>query len=143
MSTSPTATEVASPHQDAPSAYANAKITQNGSESHRDPGRSPTSSEDPGTRTNSPTLISCSNNNLRHSLIEPIFTNTLAGIGSGSQLLGSAKKGSAKLARRDTTGKDIKEKRDADGSARAGPPLTSSPAIDPLSHVCPRISRGI
>ncbi|XXH04477.1 hypothetical protein Hte_010893 [Hypoxylon texense] len=101
MSTSPTATEVASPHQDDPSAHANAKINHNGSEPQRDPGRSPTSSEDPG---------------------------------SGSQLLGSAKKGSAKLSRRDTTGKDIKEKRDGDGSARAGPQLASSPAIDPLSH---------
>ncbi|KAI1770435.1 WD40 repeat-like protein [Hypoxylon cercidicola] len=101
MSTSPTATEVASPHQD-DSSHANAKINQNGSESHPDPGRSPVSSDDLG--------------------------------GSSSQPLGSAKKGSARLSRRDTAGKDTKEKKDADGSARSGPQLTPSPAIDPLSH---------
>ncbi|KAI1763062.1 WD40 repeat-like protein [Hypoxylon sp. FL1150] len=104
MSTPPTATEVAvavaSLPQDDPSTQPIAKINPNGSESHRDPAQSPTSSSDPN---------------------------------SGSQLLGSAKKGSARLSRRDTAGKDAKEK-STDGSARPGPQLTSSSALDPLSH---------
>ncbi|KAI0180637.1 WD40 repeat-like protein [Hypoxylon sp. FL1284] len=101
MSTSPTATEVANPHQDDLPLHTNTKAAHNGSESHREPARSPTSSDDPG---------------------------------SNSQLPGPAKKGSARLSRRDTSGKDIKDKKDADGSARAAPLLTSSAAIDPLSH---------
>ncbi|KAI2468998.1 WD40 repeat-like protein [Annulohypoxylon bovei var. microspora] len=100
MSTSSPATEVARPHLDDLSAvHTNAKISQNGSELFRDLGRSPTSSDDPGT-----------------------------------SILGPGKKSLAKLTRKDTAGKDAKDKKDADTVARPGPQVASSSALDPLSH---------
>ncbi|KAI1378478.1 WD40 repeat-like protein [Hypoxylon crocopeplum] len=102
MSSSSPTTEVARPPQDDSAAsLAGAKIGQPRPESLRDLGRSPTSSDDPG---------------------------------SSNQLLGPGKRGGARLSRRDTAGKDVKEKKDTDPSARAGPQVTTSPAIDPLSH---------
>ncbi|OTA95648.1 hypothetical protein M434DRAFT_393499 [Hypoxylon sp. CO27-5] len=102
MSTSSPATEVAPRHQDDPTpAHANAKLNQNGLESFRDLGRSPTSSDDPGT-------------NIQHA--------------------GPGKKAVAKLSRKDTAGKDAKDKKDTDAGARVSPPVPSSSALDPLSH---------
>ncbi|KAI0382647.1 WD40 repeat-like protein [Hypomontagnella monticulosa] len=95
MSTSSPATEVARPHLDDPTT----KINQNGPESLRDLGRSPTSSDDP----------------------------------SASQLVGPGKKGVAKLTRKDTAGRDAKDKKETDG-ARSGSQVAPSPALDPLSH---------
>ncbi|KAI1477788.1 WD40 repeat-like protein [Daldinia eschscholtzii] len=49
-------------------------------------------------------------------------------------LKGSGKRGVNKLTRKDTGGKDVKDKKDADAGARAGSQPIPSPALDPLSH---------
>ncbi|KAI1393265.1 WD40 repeat-like protein [Hypoxylon trugodes] len=52
---------------------------------------------------------------------------------SSTQLAGHGKKGVARLSRRDTAGKDAKDKKESDTGTRAGQ-VTPSPALDPLSH---------
>ncbi|KAI8961066.1 WD40 repeat-like protein [Daldinia sp. FL1419] len=49
-------------------------------------------------------------------------------------LKGSGKRGTAKLTRKDTGGKDVKDRKDADTGARPGAQPIPSPALDPLSH---------
>ncbi|OTB07931.1 hypothetical protein M426DRAFT_317434 [Hypoxylon sp. CI-4A] len=46
----------------------------------------------------------------------------------------TGRKSGAKLSRRDTAGKDAKDKKDSDVGVRPGPPVNSSSALDPLSH---------
>ncbi|KAI2615260.1 WD40 repeat-like protein [Hypoxylon sp. NC1633] len=53
---------------------------------------------------------------------------------ASTHLTGPGKKGGARLTRRDTTGKDGKDKKDSDTGTRPSPQVPSSPAIDPLSH---------
>ncbi|KAI1204382.1 WD40 repeat-like protein [Annulohypoxylon truncatum] len=51
-----------------------------------------------------------------------------------TSILGTGKKSVVKLSRKDTAGKDAKEKKDLDTAVRPGPQATSSSALDPLSH---------
>ncbi|KAI0902619.1 WD40 repeat-like protein [Annulohypoxylon nitens] len=51
-----------------------------------------------------------------------------------TSILGTGKKSVVKLSRKDTAGKDAKEKKDLDTAARSGPQIASSSALDPLSH---------
>ncbi|KAI0114716.1 WD40 repeat-like protein [Daldinia grandis] len=49
-------------------------------------------------------------------------------------LKGSGKRSTNKLTRKDTGGKDVKDRKDADPGARTGAQPIPSPALDPLSH---------
>lgn len=130
MSTSPSAAEVARPHQgDLPStltnAHANLKINPNQPESPRELGRSPNSSDDPSKTSQT----------LKNPHYLPSLLLTLQ-LGSNTTLLGTAKKSGARLSRRDTGGKDAKDKKDTENAnGRPGPQVASPLAIDPLTHV--------
>lgn len=139
MSTSSPATEVARTHQDDLTAtHVNTKSNHNGLDSLHDLGRSPTISDDPSMFTG-------------HHLIPPFYSfykrpsnPTLEAVsltlhlkqGTSTLLKGSGKRGTNKLTRKDTGGKDVKDRKDADPGARTSAQLTPSPALDPLSHVC-------
>ncbi|KAI1644317.1 WD40 repeat-like protein [Daldinia loculata] len=76
-----------------------------------------------------------SNHNGLDSLHDLGRSPTISDDPSTSTLLkGSGKRGTNKLTRKDTGGKDVKDRKDADPGARTSAQLTPSPALDPLSH---------
>ncbi|KAI1098869.1 WD40 repeat-like protein [Jackrogersella minutella] len=106
MSTSSPATEVARSHLgDLYTIHSNAKITPNGSESFRDLGRSPTSSDDPSTSILGPG---------KKGIVKLSRRDTAGKDGKDA--------------------KDAKEKKDMDAGVRPGLQVASSSALDPLSH---------